>query len=153
MNLETLKAKLASVKERFQSYGMVVPVAVSLIALFLVAGGILLAIQLTKPQTAAPSPQPQQVAARPLFLEVTNPSDGTVVNEKNLTVSGRTLPNTTVVAFTDNDENTVESDNHGNFTANVNLDGGINFLTISALGDGSDDKKLMMSVVYDTSGS
>src|SRR3989344_2842237 len=95
----------------------------------------------------ASSPSP---SAKPLTLELTSPSDGTLSINQEILVTGKTLPNTTVVFYTDTDENSIESDVSGMFESTVTLTQGINTLTVTAFGEDGTEKSQTMDLVYDT---
>ena len=86
---------------------------------------------------------------KPLFLNLASPADGDVILGSEIMVKGKTLPNVTVLFFTETDENSVESDENGNFSGSLNLSNGINPLTVVAISRKGEEKTLNLNVVYD----
>lgn len=131
--------------------------AVAVLALVLIVGGWFFLVSSKKlPGTAGTqlqSPTAQNAPAAPvLTLTVDNPTNNLLVTSKTLAVSGKTLPNVTIEVYTDNDENSVQSDDQGNFSTSVSLDRGINSVTVTAFSD-AEQKSASMNVVYDDGSS
>lgn len=94
------------------------------------------------PPTATPIPYA-------FDLSIESPSDNEVTHQNRIAVKGKTSPKSTVVLFSDNDQNSVESDDSGNFTGDVLLASGINSITITAYGENDEEKSQALDVVYD----
>lgn len=92
------------------------------------------------------SPTP---AAKSLTLELTSPVEGEVAVDSEMLVKGKTLPNVTVAIFTETDEEAVESDATGNFETTITLADGINSLTVTAMAEDGQEKKVTLDIVYD----
>lgn len=102
----------------------------------------------TKPQSIAQTP-PTTPTPAPLTLTLTHPSDGELAVNQEVVVEGQTAPNTTVVIFTETDEETIESDANGKFSTTISLSTGINSLTITAFSDSGEEKSISIDIVYD----
>lgn len=85
-----------------------------------------------------------------LTLELTSPADGTLSVNQEVLVTGKTLPNTTVVFFTETDENSMQSDTNGMFESTITLAEGINSLTVTVFGEDGTEKSQTMDLVYDS---
>lgn len=88
---------------------------------------------------------------KPLTLGLKSPYDGLILTSNILEVKGVTLPNSTVVFYTETDENSVESDENGDFAGTINLQNGINTLVVTAFSVKGEEKTLVVDVVYDDS--
>ena len=88
-------------------------------------------------------------APLPLFLELTSPKSDELAVGEEIIVSGRTLPNITVLIYTDTDQTSLESDANGQFESTVSLDEGSNTLTVTAFADNGDEFSESIDVVYD----
>lgn len=86
-----------------------------------------------------------------VFLSLQSPSDRQIIKGKNLLVEGKTLPKSTVVIFTENNVNSIESDSNGNFKESIELSSGLNKLTVSAFTPNGEEKKVALDIVYDDS--
>lgn len=72
-----------------------------------------------------------------------------VVDGDQVVVKGKTLPNTAVVFYTDNDQNSVESDTNGQFEGTIALSSGINSLIVTAYAENGEEKSTTLDLVYD----
>jgi len=96
----------------------------------------------------------QAVIVRPtavpeLTLSLASPASGVVTENSMLPVSGMTLPGVPVVFYTESHEDSVLSDEKGNFSGSILLDSGMNTLTITAMDENGQEKSLTMEVAYD----
>ena len=96
------------------------------------------------------SPAPSSQVSAPLTLTLESPADGTVITESEVSIKGKTSPNTTVVFYSDAEESSVESDSYGNFEGKIGLTEGINTLTVTAFAENGDEKSLILDIVNDT---
>ncbi len=94
---------------------------------------------------------PVNKVAVPLGLTLESPVDGSLIKDNKVLVKGRTAPNTTVVFYTDSDDNSIQSDENGNFESYISLGEGINTLTVTAFGENGDEKSVTLDVVNDNS--
>ncbi len=85
----------------------------------------------------------------PLFLKLESPVDSSIVEENQIIVRGKTLPNTTVVFFNEENQNFSQSDNTGQFEGKLSLIDGINTLTVTAFTAGGEEKTTSLDLVYD----
>jgi hypothetical protein len=86
----------------------------------------------------------------PLTLTLESPTEDTVVVDSTIEIKGSTTPNTTVAFFTETADGTVESDAAGNFSGMIELEDGINTLTVTAYAEDGEEKTIVMDVVYDS---
>ena len=63
-------------------------------------------------------------------------------------VKGQTLPNSTVVIYSNTDETDVESDASGNFEGTTLLATGSNSLVVTAFSDTGEEKSVSLDIVY-----
>jgi hypothetical protein len=129
------------------------PIALVLIAISLVLGsGAGLYFGLKGKSEPTPTPTPILVQAEPapeLSLSLTSPTIDTIADGKMLKVSGVTLPDTPVVFLTENFDNTVQSDETGAFDGEIELESGVNTLTVTAMADNGDEKSVTREIVFD----
>lgn len=90
-----------------------------------------------------------QTESVPLNLALASPLENSVITDSEITIRGTTLPNTPVLIYTENADNSVESDGKGNFEGKINLSEGINTLTVTAFGGNGEEKTLAYNLVYD----
>lgn len=82
----------------------------------------------TTSTTPDPSPTPDTTS-----LTIFSPEDGSIQTQKELTVSGTTLPNAYLVLFVNNEDYISTADQSGNFSFNVILEDGGNILKIHTI--------------------
>jgi len=82
-------------------------------------------------------------------LSISTPEDNLLTEQKSLIVSGTTSANSMVIIFVNNTEVVATSDAGGNFSKEVTLDKGGNYLQIYALNENNQTVKKEKSVIYD----
>jgi hypothetical protein len=82
-------------------------------------------------------------------LSISTPEDNLLTEQKSLIVSGTTSANSMVIIFVNNTEVVATSDAGGNFSKEVILDKGGNYLQIYALNENNQTVKKEKSVIYD----
>lgn len=100
--------------------------------------------------SSAPVASPVASAPRELTLNLMSPSDQELAVNGEVLVKGSTLPNTTVMMFTESDESSVESDAEGFFESTLLLDEGINTLVVTAFAQDGQEKTVVVDVVFDS---
>lgn len=129
---------------------------VAIIIGILVAGGGFLLYQYTQQNTNktvtpitpqpsfTPSPSPK------VSLSISSPKDEDVVSTSQITVSGKTEPNTTVLVSTDSNDSVVTAGNDGSFSAKITLDSGENPIDIIAITPNGEKQEQVNTVTYST---
>lgn len=85
------------------------------------------------------------------FLTVDNPKDESVFDTKTIKVSGKTMPNSTVIVSTEGNSQVVTPAQNGDFSLNETIGEGTSVLTITAIFPNGDEKQIMRTVTYTTS--
>lgn len=93
-----------------------------------------------------PTPTPSSS----IFISVERPKDEDVVDEKSLTISGKTIPNAKIVILTQSDEVGGIAAGNGNFSTDVNLEEGENIIEINAFSPNGERAKTKITVTYST---
>ncbi len=124
--------------------------AVALVVILLAGGLVFLALK-SKPEVIEPLTIPEvKTEIKPLTLQLVSPSDGELAVNDEILVKGTTLPNSTVVIYTESDQTSIQSSSSGDFESTVKLTSGINSVNVSAFTDDGQEKSLSIGVVYDT---
>lgn len=72
------------------------------------------------------------------LLTIEKPQNEDVVSSQSITISGKTLPDTSIVAQTGTDEQIAEASSNGSFQLTIDIDEGVNIIQITAIyADGS----------------
>ncbi len=79
---------------------------------------------------ATPTPTPN---TSPKKLEIISPQNHSVVVEKTLTISGKAVPFSNVAIVTESDDLIISASEEGTFSAEINLIGGENTITVTDL--------------------
>jgi Flp pilus assembly protein TadG len=83
-----------------------------------------------------------------ISLIVDQPVDEEVVDNKVLTVSGKTQSNAVVTVITDSSNDVVTPDASGNFSTAVNLDDGQNILEVISIAPNGESMTIKKTVTY-----
>ncbi|MBU0975061.1 hypothetical protein KKD03_05175 [Patescibacteria group bacterium] len=81
------------------------------------------------------SPPEAEVTTATTILALHNPENGTIQTEKELTVTGTTIPNAFVVLFVNDTDFISNSDESGHFSFKIELTNGTNVLRVHVLND------------------
>lgn len=132
-------------------------IILSLIALFvglLVAGGAFYIYQMTKqiPQDKSdtitikshPTPTPNSND----YITVDTPKDEQIVDRKTITISGKTLPNSTLIISTEGDDHVVKPTATGTYNVTATIDDGVNLLSITSVFPDGTEKTVRRTVSY-----
>jgi hypothetical protein len=84
------------------------------------------------------------------FLTIENPKDESVFDTKKITISGKTMPNTTIIVSTEINDQVVNPAANGNFTLDTTIDNGTNLIQITAIFPNGEEKKMTRTVTYST---
>ncbi|EKD85482.1 MAG: hypothetical protein ACD_38C00014G0001 [uncultured bacterium] len=84
-----------------------------------------------------------------MTLTLTSPTDNELAVNQEISVKGQTLPKSTVVVYTENDESSLEADATGRFETTIGLVDGINQLVVTVFADDGQEKTVTTDVVYE----
>ncbi len=85
-----------------------------------------------------------------LFLTIDSPKDEEVVEEKNIKISGKTIPDAKIVILTADNEEAAVPGKDGNFSTDINLSADENIIEISAIAPNGEIVKVKRVVSYST---
>lgn len=124
-----------------------------LIGLF-VAGGAFYAYQMLsnpsekKPATITLNSTPTPVSSNSEELMVDEPDDEAVVASKSVKISGKTLPGSTVIVTSENDEQVAIPAGNGNFSLTTTIADGVNIIEILAILPDGGQRKVVRTATY-----
>jgi hypothetical protein len=98
--------------------------------------------------TPEESPLPRDLSSGKLRLR--EPQPDAFTTEKNLQISGTTVPDSLIVILLNEREVLGSSDTEGNFSIPATLDDGVNVLVIRVLPNGETPIEMTRSIVYDS---
>lgn len=94
----------------------------------------------------SPSPTPKSS----VFITIERPRDEDVVDERIITISGKTIPNAKIVVLTQSNEEAAVAAGNGNFSTEITLDNEENIIEISAIAPNGEIAKTKLTVTYTT---
>lgn len=120
-----------------------------------VAGAAFFFYQATKPNTPTEANTNVNVSPTPVidsgfFLKVFSPKDESLADRKTIAVSGKTTPDATVVILTTSTHEVVKPSSQGDFTTNVTIDDGANYIKIQAIAPNGEIETVELVVSYTT---
>lgn len=134
-------------------------IILSLIAIFvglLVAGGAFYIYQMTKqiPEDKAdtitikshPTPTPRSTN----FLSIDSPKDESLATSKTVTISGKTVPNSTIIVSTESSDEVVKPASTGSFSLTQTIDNDVNVISITAIFPDGTEQTVTRTVSYTT---
>jgi hypothetical protein len=93
-----------------------------------------------------PSPSPSSN----LFLTIDSPQDEIVVDERNLKISGKTIPEAKIIIITSNTQETATPSKDGSFSTDINLVNDENIIKIVSMAPNGETVKVTKVVSYST---
>lgn len=100
--------------------------------------------------TASANPTPTQTPKSNMFLVINAPTNEEVVTNKTLVISGKTLPEATVVIVTNSDQLIVNPSSQGDFSTTITLENDQNLIRINALSSDGEITTVERTVTYST---
>lgn len=94
----------------------------------------------------SPTPTPRNEN----FLTVENPKDESVSANKTINISGKTIPNSTIIVSTENNDQVVTPSGNGDFTLSTTVGEGTNLIQITSVFPNGEEKKVLRTVTYST---
>jgi hypothetical protein len=93
-----------------------------------------------------PSPSPQSTD----YLIVDNPKDEEVVDGRQITVSGKTLPGSTIIVSSDVADEVLKAADNGNFTTTHTIGEGVTVIRITAVFPSGEEQSITRTVSFTT---
>lgn len=148
---------------RIFSKELIVAMVLGFLVGLIVTYGIWKANQAIKQKENSISPIPTDSVKKDLGLEepaatnqnddkliVAQPDPYTLSNQVALTVSGLTMPNSSVLIFGEKDWELVLANDQGQFATQIQLIKGVNFIKVTAVSDNGHQLDAERTVVYST---
>ncbi len=94
------------------------------------------------------TPTPSQAGG--MFLSIDSPKDEEVVSNREIKVSGKTVPNANIVILGGSFEEAAQANKDGDFSTSITLSANENILEISAIAPNGESAKAVRVVTYST---
>lgn len=99
-----------------------------------------------KSDLVKPTPPPSQN----IILEISEPTDGSLTDNRSISVKGTTNPENVVIVSSNQEDNSGKPTTDGKFSITIDIDAGANFLVVRSIApDGAELKKEIV-VTYTT---
>ncbi|MDO8686730.1 MAG: hypothetical protein Q7K11_00780 [Candidatus Berkelbacteria bacterium] len=95
---------------------------------------------------AQPSPTPKSS----IYLTIESPKNEDVVDTKTITVSGKTIPEATIVISSGDFDQVISPARNGDFTATLTIGDGQNKIDITAIAPNGEDIKTTRIITFST---
>lgn len=99
----------------------------------------------TSISVASPTPTPITTS---VYLNVDSPTDESVVDNKTVTVSGKTTPDATIVIMTNSDQKVIVPSGVGDFSTTIIITDGTNLIRITAFGSDGQSETIQKTITY-----
>lgn len=93
-----------------------------------------------------PTPQAQSS----VFISVSSPKDDEVVDKRNLTVSGKTIPEAKILIVSQSNQEAAVASRNGDFSADITIDEDENILDIIAIAPNGEIARVKKVVTFST---
>src|ERR1035437_263364 len=94
-----------------------------------------------------PSPTPTPINTS-VYLNVDSPTDESVVDNKTVTVSGKTTSDATIVIMTNSDQKVIAPSGQGDFSTTINIVDGTNLIRVIAFGVDGQSTTVQKTITY-----
>lgn len=94
-----------------------------------------------------PSPTPTPINTS-VYLNVDSPTDESVVDNKTVTVSGKTTSDATIVIMTNSDQKVIAPSGQGDFSTTIIIADGTNLIRVIAFGVDGQSTTVQKTITY-----
>lgn len=91
-----------------------------------------------------PSPTPS------FFVNIDSPKDESVVDNKTVTIAGKTIPTATIIVSTGSNDQVVTPSSQGDFSTTATIDTDENQIIVTAIAPSGEEVKKAITVTYST---
>ena len=103
----------------------------------------------SKTSITTPSPTATPINTS-VYLNVNNPTDESITDNKTVGVSGKTTPGATVVIMTNSDQKVITPSNQGDFSTTITITDGANLIRVIAFGADGQSTIVQKTITYST---
>lgn len=99
-----------------------------------------------KNDSASVSPTPTEN----LFLEISEPSDGSLTDKRSISIKGTTNPENVIIISSNQEDNSGKPSSDGKFSITLDIDAGANFLVVRSIAPDGNEIQKEIVVTYTT---
>ncbi len=104
----------------------------------------------TKPVAIVPSPTPAPLSDADHLFKIDSPKDEQVFDRKQITISGKTVNDATIIVSTEDNDEVAKPAANGNFTLTQPIPDGTSIVQITAIFPDGTEKKETRTVTFST---
>jgi len=104
----------------------------------------------TKPLTAIQNPTTKTSDDKTHLFKIENPKDEAVFNKKLITISGKTIKDTTIIVSTETNDQAIKPSSNGDFSLTQTIPDGTSFIYFTAIFPDGTEKSIKQSVTFST---
>lgn len=101
-------------------------------------------------EQTTPPPAGGQITQETSSLITTQPENNSIISEGKVTIKGAAVPNSTVVILTNSKDLITQADKDGAFEQEIELEGGLNEITVTAYDNNGNETTQTLTLVYST---
>lgn len=85
-----------------------------------------------------------------MSLSITSPQDNSLLDQEEIEITGKTSPLANIVILFEEGEKIIQTDEQGDFKETIELSGGANEITITAVDQDGNEASKVLNLVYST---
>jgi len=101
----------------------------------------------SKTSISVASPTPTPITAS-VYLNVDSPINESIVDNKTVTISGKTTPGATIVIITNSDQKVIAPSGVGDFSTTVIINNGANLIRVTSFGPDGQSETTQRTITY-----
>ena len=117
------------------------------VAFYIYQGTKTVPVSKTTVSVATPTPTP---IGNSIYLNIDNPADESVTDNKTVTVSGKTTSDATVVVITNSDQKVIQPSGQGDFSTTITIAEGANLIRVTAFSSDGQSVTVQRTITYST---
>jgi hypothetical protein len=107
-------------------------------------------INLTQKEQNPTAVSPTPVLNKPPYIVITSPNDEQVLDQKIQSITGSTIPNSTIILLTKSDQQVLKPTTMGDFSTTVTLENGENLLTFIVIAPDGQTQMIQKTFTFTT---
>ncbi len=117
------------------------------VAFYIYQGTKTVPVSKTTVSVTTPTPTP---IGNSIYLNIDNPADESVTDNKTVTVSGKTTSDATVVVITNSDQKVIQPSGQGDFSTTITIAEGANLIRVTAFSSDGQSVTVQRTITYST---
>jgi len=107
-------------------------------------------VSTTPENETSPQPTPKLISTTANVLTIDSPQNESIVNNSKITIVGKSSPKSIIIVTTSKKTYSLNNEEDGSFSVDVDLDSGANQINISAIDAGDTQSDVQLIITYST---